>query len=73
MPTHVEGAGKRNSMALLEMSAEGIKIGVEGAREEKRVHASLNMRRKFFHALAVALFAPGIVMDVRHLLSCFSA
>ncbi|KAM0788224.1 hypothetical protein ACM66B_001379 [Microbotryomycetes sp. NB124-2] len=39
------------------------KVGVENAREEKRVHASLNMRRKFFHALAVAMFVPGIAID----------
>ncbi|KAH8928340.1 hypothetical protein BT69DRAFT_1277161 [Atractiella rhizophila] len=30
---------------------------------ERRGHVSLNLRRKFFHALAVALFAPGIVVD----------
>ncbi|KAK4058304.1 dolichol kinase [Microbotryomycetes sp. JL221] len=41
----------------------GPKYGVEHAREEKRVHASLNMRRKFFHALAVAMFVPGIAVD----------
>ena len=40
------------------------KIGAELAREEKRVHASLNMRRKFFHALAVMMFVPGIAIDV---------
>lgn len=39
--------------------------GVEGLREEKKVHASLNMRRKFFHALAVVMFIPGIAVDVR--------
>lgn len=42
----------------------GSKVGVELAREEKRVYASLNMRRKFFHALAVAMFVPGIAIDV---------
>ncbi|KAK4050086.1 dolichol kinase [Microbotryomycetes sp. JL201] len=39
------------------------RVGAENAREEKRVHASLNMRRKFFHALAVAMFVPGIAID----------
>lgn len=42
----------------------GSKVGIEMAREEKRVHASLNMRRKFFHALAVVMFVPGIAVDV---------
>ncbi|BGO90062.1 hypothetical protein NBRC10512_003596 [Rhodotorula toruloides] len=40
-----------------------VKVGVENAREEKAVHASLNMRRKFFHALAVLMFVPGIAID----------
>lgn len=31
------------------------------------MHASLNMRRKFFHALAVLMFVPGIAVDVRRL------
>jgi hypothetical protein len=44
--------------------SEGPRFGVEQAREEKRVHASLNMRRKFFHALAVTMFVPGIAIDV---------
>ncbi|KAM0750308.1 hypothetical protein T439DRAFT_249873 [Meredithblackwellia eburnea MCA 4105] len=42
---------------------EGSKVGAELAREEKSFHASLNMRRKFFHALAVAMFVPGIAFD----------
>ena len=41
------------------------RVGAESAREEKAVHASLNMRRKFFHALAVLMFVPGIAVDVR--------
>lgn len=39
-------------------------VAMEGMREEKKVHASLNMRRKFFHALAVIMFIPGIAIDV---------
>ncbi|GAA6051494.1 hypothetical protein JCM3770_004561 [Rhodotorula araucariae] len=39
------------------------RVGAESAREEKAVHASLNMRRKFFHALAVLMFVPGIAID----------
>ncbi|TNY21389.1 dolichol kinase [Rhodotorula diobovata] len=39
------------------------RVGAESAREEKAVHASLNMRRKFFHALAVLMFVPGIAVD----------
>ena len=27
---------------------------------------SVNARRKFFHALAVVMFVPGIAVDVRH-------
>ncbi len=30
---------------------------------------SVNARRKYFHALAVVMFVPGIAVDVRHLLS----
>ncbi|GAA5872782.1 hypothetical protein JCM16303_006830 [Sporobolomyces ruberrimus] len=39
------------------------RVGAESARETKAVHASLNMRRKFFHALAVLMFVPGIAID----------
>jgi len=44
------------------------RIGAESARETKAVHASLNMRRKFFHALAVLMFVPGIAIDVSSIL-----
>ncbi|GAA5976645.1 hypothetical protein JCM11641_005650 [Rhodosporidiobolus odoratus] len=40
-----------------------LKVRAESARAEKAVHASLNMRRKFFHALAVVMFVPGIAVD----------
>ena len=30
---------------------------------------SVNARRKFFHALAVVMFVPGIAVDVRHLVA----
>lgn len=46
------------------------KVGAEMATEERRVHASLNMRRKFFHALAVLMFVPGIAIDVSSILLC---
>ncbi|GAA6044123.1 hypothetical protein JCM8097_004718 [Rhodosporidiobolus ruineniae] len=39
------------------------RVGAETARVEKASHASLNMRRKFFHALAVVMFVPGIAVD----------
>ena len=51
---------------------KGTKIGAETAREEKRVHASLNMRRKFFHALAVIMFVPGIAVDVSRPICSFA-
>lgn len=54
------GEGKKDSSTLVGIG----KVGAEDAREEKRVHASLNMRRKFFHALAVTMFLPGIAIDV---------
>lgn len=41
-----------------------LRFGAEHAREEKAVHASLNLRRKFFHALAALMFVPGIAIDV---------
>lgn len=40
-----------------------LRVGAEHAREEKAVHASLNLRRKFFHALAALMFVPGIAID----------
>ncbi|GAA5882008.1 hypothetical protein JCM3774_003239 [Rhodotorula dairenensis] len=40
-----------------------VRFGAEHAREEKAVHASLNLRRKFFHALAALMFVPGIAID----------
>lgn len=43
-----------------------MRFGAENAREEKAVHASLNLRRKFFHALAVLMFVPGIAVDVSY-------
>lgn len=63
---------KSTSATSVDLGSGGIKIisegktnfGVEGIREERRVHASLNMRRKFFHALAVTMFIPGIAVDV---------
>lgn len=57
----------------VKVPSDRVKIGVEGAREEKRIHASLNMRRKFFHALAVMMFAPGIIVDVSFDLSYLAA
>lgn len=66
--------GSKNALATsVDLGSGGIKIisegvtnfGVEGIREERKVHASLNMRRKFFHALAVTMFIPGIAVDVR--------
>lgn len=34
------------------------------AKIKKSAHLSLNARRKFFHALAVILYTPGIALDV---------
>ena len=58
------GAGEKGPSPRAALRPELAKIGAEQAREERRVHASLNMRRKFFHALAVAMFVPGIAIDV---------
>lgn len=63
----VNGSGGTLGTTMTQGSVElkaGSKVGIELAREEKRVHASLNMRRKFFHALAVVMFVPGIAIDV---------
>ncbi|SCV74152.1 BQ2448_6584 [Microbotryum intermedium] len=56
-------SGKKKVALTAEREGSEAKVGVESAREEKRVHASLNMRRKFFHALAVLMFVPGIAID----------
>ncbi|BGP46622.1 dolichol kinase [Rhodotorula kratochvilovae] len=56
------GAGSAAAAAARRSAPMG-RIGAESAREEKAVHASLNMRRKFFHALAVLMFVPGIAID----------
>lgn len=67
------GASK-GSGSEMSKGKESAKVGAEQAREDKRVHASLNMRRKFFHALAVMMFVPGIAVDVRSSsLSCSRA
>ena len=58
------GGGAGGAATTSKAGKEGLKVAVELAREEKGFHASLNMRRKFFHALALALFAPGIAVDV---------
>ncbi|GAA5929602.1 dolichol kinase [Sporobolomyces koalae] len=63
--------GNENSHQAGNASSRGAKgdpvavgrVGAESARETRAVHASLNMRRKFFHALAVFLFVPGIAID----------
>jgi hypothetical protein len=48
----------------IKMSTNGLgeRSGVEAAREEKKMQVSLDYRRKFFHALAVVLFIPGIAL-----------
>lgn len=38
--------------------------GISELREDRRMHVSLDLRRKFFHALAVLMFIPAIVIDV---------
>lgn len=58
------GPGCATTSSVSKPGKAGPKVAAELAREEKSFHASLNMRRKFFHALAVALFAPGIAVDV---------
>ncbi|GAA6024759.1 hypothetical protein JCM10207_008888 [Rhodosporidiobolus poonsookiae] len=49
--------------SVREQGAQVSAVGAEHARADKAVHASLNMRRKFFHALAVLMFVPGIAVD----------
>lgn len=58
-----QNAGGPSSGGASEPAPTG-RVGAESARETKAVHASLNMRRKFFHALAVLMFVPGIAIDV---------
>ncbi|GAA93631.1 uncharacterized protein L969DRAFT_91296 [Mixia osmundae IAM 14324] len=48
------------------------KSNVESAREERRIHVSLDLRRKFFHALAVLLFVPAIALDTSFTSLAFS-
>lgn len=60
----VGSAGVTGKVGVGASSTTTGKVGAELAREEKRVHASLNIRRKFFHALAVLMFVPGIAIDV---------
>lgn len=40
------------------------KMHAEASKEEKRIHVSLDLRRKFFHAMAMLIFVPGIALDV---------
>lgn len=39
--------------------------GIANVREDRRMHVALDLRRKFFHALAVLMFVPAIAIDVR--------
>lgn len=41
----------------------GVK-GISELREDRRMHVALDLRRKFFHALAVVMFVPAIAIDV---------
>ncbi|GAA5891239.1 hypothetical protein JCM6882_004632 [Rhodosporidiobolus microsporus] len=63
----VGGAGGMGGMGSGGAGGQGgadlHRVGAETARAEKAVHASLNLRRKFFHALAVVMFVPGIAVD----------
>lgn len=59
------------SMVVRQLSGLGSAAGAAAAATEtggvtlkKAAHLSLNARRKFFHALAVLLFVPGIALDV---------
>ncbi|PWY97128.1 hypothetical protein BCV70DRAFT_81287 [Testicularia cyperi] len=59
---------KRNSGVHLNLntlggSASALAKEHNTAAIKKAAHLSLNARRKFFHALAVALFVPGIALD----------
>ena len=38
--------------------------GIANVREARRMHVALDLRRKFFHALAVLMFVPAIAIDV---------
>lgn len=72
------GGGGSNGRLPMEKREEELRrlgggVGAEEAREERRVHVSLNMRRKFFHALAVVMFVPGVAVDVSSVhFSCLS-
>jgi hypothetical protein len=51
-------AGGIAGKAAIEMA------GVQNIRENRRMHVALDLRRKFFHALAVVMFVPAIAIDV---------
>lgn len=57
-------ARTRRRMAMQDSSANA-----SASREDKRhhqsAHFSVDLRRKFFHAIAVIVFVPGIALDVR--------
>jgi dolichol kinase len=53
-------------------NGEGVSRAATGLLDAAHQHVptlSLNARRKFFHALAVAMFLPGLAFDVRFLYS----
>ncbi|GAA5821323.1 hypothetical protein JCM10212_006779 [Sporobolomyces blumeae] len=66
------GGGGPSSGGMSEAAPMG-RVGAESATHTKAVHASLNMRRKFFHALAVVMFVPGIAIDPAFTSLAFSA
>jgi hypothetical protein len=66
--TGISAIGREGAHAKEGGGSEGnSRLAVEPpnpGKDEKRMHVSLNSRRKFFHALAVIMFIPGIAIDV---------
>lgn len=47
-------------------------VEARGLRGDRRMYAALDLRRKFFHALAVIMFVPAIAIDVSFPRRCFT-
>lgn len=59
---NASGSSAENGATISKANLEV--VGISNIRENRRMHVALDLRRKFFHALAVLMFVPAIAIDV---------
>jgi hypothetical protein len=68
MATKTADPAAQNSIVANKSALDTVEA--RGLRGERRIHVALDLRRKFFHALAVIMFVPAIAIDVSNTLCC---